>query len=352
MGKQHKMERRDFLKGAGVVGGASVVGMLAGCSTDQPQSNASANTGAPAETATVANPSYHVFGDPQAYPDDYIVKADSEWELVAHVDDGGLIEGLNFDHEGTLWFIDVVKGRIQKVVDGEVITLLDNEGINMPNGAKFINETTMLITDRSAGLCTFDTETNEYNVWFPDFNGDSFNGLNDLVLDGEGGAYFTDPGQSDYFNRIGRVFYVNYEAEDAAIELIQDGLAYPNGITLSPDGQFIYIAEFNTNSIICIPSAAYTAGRITPYVFARMDAGHGPDGITVDADGNIYIARLEAKEVLVLDNNGWTAGVLRMPEDANIFVDNLCLHDGYLYVCEFGSSNIYRIAVNTLPGEK
>ena len=263
------------------------------------------------------------------------------------MEDGGLIEGLNFSQDGTLWFIDVVKGRIHKVVDGEAVTVHDNEGKSMPNGAKFIDGTTMLITDRSQGLCRYDTETGEYSVWVPNFNG-----LNDLVLDGQGGAYFTDPGQSDYFKRIGCVYYVKYDEGEPVLQLIQDGIAYPNGITLSPDGQFIYVAEFNTNSLVCIPSAAYTLGRATPYVFARMDGGHGPDGITVDADGNIYVAHLEAKEVLVFDKNGFQIERIPAPEDADIFVDNLCIHNGYLYICEFGSSNIYRIAVTAETGEK
>lgn len=172
------------------------------------------------------------------------------------------------------------------------------------------------------------------------------------MLDGQGGAYFTDPGQSDYFKRIGCVYYVKYNEDEPALQLIQDGIAYPNGITLSPDGQFIYVAEFNTNSLVCIPSAAYTLGRATPYVFARMDGGHGPDGITVDADGNLYVAHLEAKEVLVFDKDGFQIERIPAPEDADIFVDNLCIHDGYLYICEFGSSNIYRIAVTAETGEK
>lgn len=329
------VNRRSFVKGLGLMGGVAAMGMIAGCSSEP----AAANDADPKE-------------QPQAEAQPSVLAEGASWELVAHVEDGGLIEGLNFSQDGTLWFIDVVKGRIHKVVDGEAVTVHDNEGKSMPNGAKFIDGTTMLITDRSQGLCRYDTETGEYSVWVPNFNGTPFNGLNDLVLDGQGGAYFTDPGQSDYFKRIGCVYYVKYDEGEPVLQLIQDGIAYPNGITLSPDGQFIYVAEFNTNSLVCIPSAAYTLGRATPYVFARMDGGHGPDGITVDADGNIYVAHLEAKEVLVFDKNGFQIERIPAPEDADIFVDNLCIHNGYLYICEFGSSNIYCIAVTAETGEK
>ena len=214
------VNRRSFVKGLGLMGGVAAMGMIAGCSSEP----ATANDADPKE-------------QPQAEAQPSVLAEGASWELVAHVEDGGLIEGLNFSQDGTLWFIDVVKGRIHKVVDGEAVTVHDNEGKSMPNGAKFIDGTTMLITDRSQGLCRYDTETGEYSVWVPNFNGTPFNGLNDLVLDGQGGAYFTDPGQSDYFKRIGCVYYVKYDEDEPALQLIQDGIAYPNGITLSPDGQ-------------------------------------------------------------------------------------------------------------------
>ena len=52
------------------------------------------------------------------------------------------------------------------------------------------------------------------------------------------------------------------------------------------------------------------------------------------------------------DKNGFQIERIPAPEDADIFVDNLCIHNGYLYICEFGSSNIYRIAVTAETGEK
>ena len=197
------VNRRSFVKGLGLMGGVAAMGMIAGCSSEP----ATANDADPKE-------------QPQAEAQPSVLAEGASWELVAHVEDGGLIEGLNFSQDGTLWFIDVVKGRIHKVVDGEAVTVHDNEGKSMPNGAKFIDGTTMLITDRSQGLCRYDTETGEYSVWVPNFNGTPFNGLNDLVLDGQGGAYFTDPGQSDYFKRIGCVYYVKYDEDEPALQLI------------------------------------------------------------------------------------------------------------------------------------
>ena len=70
---------------------------------------------------------------------------------------------MNFQGD-VLWFIDVAN-RIQKVVNGEAVDVyVDNGEHAMPNGAKFIDDHTLLITDRAQGLCTFDINTNEYKV--------------------------------------------------------------------------------------------------------------------------------------------------------------------------------------------
>ena len=95
------VNRRSFVKGLGLMGGVAAMGMIAGCSSEP----VAANDADPKE-------------QPQAEAQPSVLAEGASWELVAHVEDGGLIEGLNFSQDGTLWFIDVVKRRIHKVVDG------------------------------------------------------------------------------------------------------------------------------------------------------------------------------------------------------------------------------------------
>ena len=341
--KADGIDRRDFLKGAAVAGGAAALTALTGCSSEEKRADAASGS----ENAENIAQSAYAQAQPKSFPADYIVSPNAEWELFAAVKDSGIdtaiIEGMNFK-DGVLWFIDVGMSNILKVEDGEVsVVYHDDAKKAMPNGAKFINDTTLLIADRSQGLCTFDIETLEYKVLFPDHNGKPFLGLNDIVLDGMGGAYFTDPGQSDYLTKDGNVYYVNYGDPNPQVELYKTGFAYPNGITISPDANFLWVAEFNTNSIICVPSKAYTDAKDTPYVAAVLEGGHGPDGVLTDADGNIYAAHLKAGEVAVVDPNGWPITTIRLPESADIFTTNLAIHEGYLYVCEFGQGIIWRI---------
>lgn len=326
--------------------GLATAGALAtGCSGPDasPESESNASGSASSDDAMAQ-------GKSMEYASDVLVDPSAKWEFVAKVDDSGILEGMNW-HEGTLWFIDVASSRIFKMNGDDVeVVFEDPEHKAMPNGAKFIDSDTMLLCDRALGLCTYTLSTGVYEVKADSYQGEKFLGLNDLVLDGKGGAYFTDPGQSDYFNPVGSVFYVNYASGDyQAIEKIVGAAAYPNGITISPDGMFLYIAEFNTNSIILVPSKLYADAKDTPYVFARLTGGHGPDGVLTDAEGHVYAAHLNAKEVAVVDSAGWPMPSIRLPESATPLVSNLLIAEGYLYVCEFGGKTIWRIPIDAEP---
>lgn len=355
-----ELNRRSFLKGGLALGAVAATAGLTACSGGSGSGSASAASASAAASGSAGSASASASAAAFAVGDKLaqgaakepkaLVDPTAEWELVANVPDTGILEGMNW-HDDTLWFIDVASSRIFKLDGDEVVTVYeDPDHKAMPNGAKFINDDTMLLCDRALGLCTYTLSTGKYEVKVDSYNGEKFLGLNDLVLDGQGGVYFTDPGQSDYFNPVGSVYYLNYAAGDYnAIEKIVSRAAYPNGITISPDGMFLYVAEFNTNSIILVPSKLYTAAKDTPYVFARYNGGHGPDGVLTDADGNVYAAHLNAQEVAIVDNAGWPMAPVRLPDGATPLVSNLLIADGYLYVCEFGGQNIWRIPIEAQP---
>lgn len=68
-------------------------------------------------------------------------------------------------------------------------------------------------------------------------------GVNDLVFDNDGGLYFTEPYGSDVLNPVGRVFYLPPGGNNATLELVSGGMAFPNGIALAPGDNNLYITE-------------------------------------------------------------------------------------------------------------
>lgn len=359
-------DRRSFLKGTALAGGALVAtGMLSACSEGGAAGSNSGST-APSAAGMSQTMAQYYAGKP-------LVAADAEWEEVYRFEpgDSAMIEGMNFTDDGTLWFIDIGMGRIMKLdlETRELEKLVDHGMLTdtipmMPNGARIIDEDTLLIADRNSGLCTFTISTKEYmplKVTF-DLGNARWGGavpgekqgweiLNDLVLAGNNTAYVTDPGLSDYLSPTGRVWYVDYSGYKegtAKAQVWARGFKYPNGIAISPDGNFLYVAEFNTNSIINTPTWQYVQGKVldTPYVVAQLSGGHGPDGVIADAAGYIYCAHLHAKEIAVVDSQGWPVQNIRLPEAANTDPSNLAIHDGYLYCCEFADGVIWRIPIN------
>lgn len=104
---------------------------------------------------------------------------------------------------------------------------------------------------------------------------------NDLVVDQSGGIYVT-------LTSLGQVAYVTAEGRaSTAVEALET----PNGITLSPDEQTLYVAAYRPKQIwayeVSQPGVV-SGGRL----FAQMDDGDAPgaDGMTIDRDGNVYCA--------------------------------------------------------------
>jgi gluconolactonase len=128
----------------------------------------------------------------------------------------------------------------------------------------------------------------------------SFNGPNDLVMDGTGGLFFTDP---DYENRLSlpdALYYLSPTGELFQRRTFTSASnRRPNGVALSPDGTILYLAVESGKRIMAYdvgPNGALTNDR--QFAITTVDAAgtplpnitNGPDGLTVDAAGNLYAA--------------------------------------------------------------
>jgi gluconolactonase len=137
------------------------------------------------------------------------------------------------------------------------------------------------------------------SVLADNYLGTAFNGPNDLVMDAAGGIYFTDP---DYENRNSLPDALYYLSPVGALTQLRTYTASndrrPNGVILSPDGKVLYLALEVGKRIVAFdvgPDGSLTNDR----PFARSDVSisgaplsppFGPDGMTIDAAGNVYAA--------------------------------------------------------------
>jgi gluconolactonase len=135
------------------------------------------------------------------------------------------------------------------------------------------------------------------------FEGTSFSRPNDLVVDAQGGIYFTDPGQfpeqeaelrKTKFRLPPAIYYV---APGRAAVKVADGIARPNGITLSPNGGVLYVNDTLGLTLTAFDVQVDRSLR-NARVFAKYQgraqraAGSEPvsnaDGIVVDNTGRVY----------------------------------------------------------------
>ncbi|BDI28383.1 hypothetical protein CCAX7_004340 [Capsulimonas corticalis] len=171
--------------------------------------------------------------------------------------------------------------------------------------------------------------------------GGALRGPNDLVFDGKGGLYFTDPAGS-WEEPVGAVYYAAPGTRQ--VTKIADGLRFPNGIALSPDGLTLYVVISPEHTILAFDITA--SGVVAPEsrrVFTTVSEKNGGDGMRFSKDGFLYVAVFGDGLVVKIDPSGQI--VDRYPVNAGKNITNLCFSkDGKsIYVTETQSNTVVQI---------
>lgn len=97
------------------------------------------------------------------------------------------------------------------------------------------------------------------------------------------GAFWCGTMAYDERPGAGRLFRV---APDLTVETVLTGVTISNGLGTSPDGARVYYVDTPTGRVDVFDLAA---GPGTRQPFVHVEGGH-PDGLTVDADGGVWVA--------------------------------------------------------------
>ena len=266
----------------------------------------------------------------------------SEPEMFSHC--GGFLEAPAFDDEGNLWLLDIPADRILKV-SPEGNCAFAGSSDSIPNGLQF-NTSGDIVLAGSRGILVYDADRDDTRVLLDTFEGMPLIGANDLVFDSADGLYITVTEDSDAFTLTGKVFYL--PPDESKPKLVLSGLAFPNGISITPDGASVIVSEFASKRLISFPSQiALAAGaRTTRFVFAYTSGGIGPDGMTHDESGRLYVANLGSRGVQVFDPLGRLLTELILPEEAGALSSNVVIKQNYLYITEGEKGDIWRARIN------
>jgi Gluconolactonase len=110
------------------------------------------------------------------------------------------------------------------------------------------------------------------------------------VFDSNGNYYVTDSGQWKKNNG----YLIRYW-RDGRGEIVAGPFGYANGLALSADEKFLFVVESNTDSVFRFE--IQPNGAVGPAELYANECGRFPDGLTLDAEGNLYVCCYASDEI-------------------------------------------------------
>ncbi|MEO6080592.1 MAG: SMP-30/gluconolactonase/LRE family protein [Steroidobacteraceae bacterium] len=258
------------------------------------------------------------------------------------------VEGPMRDTDGSLLFTNNQAGRVLRAAaDGSITTWFEG-----PFGANALARTKkgeiVATLQKSPAIGVLQPGAPP-RVLADRYDGKPFNRPNDLVADGRGNIYFTDPVPPGSTAPVGLPAVYQIGA-DGKLVLIATDIPRPNGIALSPSERTLYVANtsgewlyaFDLDRKGMVGKRRDFAKLATPPAQGTVAAASGADGIAVDAKGRVYVATTLG--VQVFSPKGSSLGVIAMPKQPQ----NLAFGGrdrSTLYVV--GRGAVYRIATLT-----
>jgi len=244
--------------------------------------------------------------------------AAAEKSLIA---DGAKVELLGDGYEftegpavaknGDIYFTDQPNDRIVKwTPDGKFTDWLKPAGRS--NGTYFDKRGNLIAcADEKNELWSISSDK-KITVLLSDFGGKLLNGPNDLWIRPDGNLYFTDPlYPRPYWKRDKAMqqpgqFVYYFDIKSRKATPVATDLTRPNGIIGTPDGKTVYVADIGAKK-----TYAYDVTKEGPLKNKRLFCELGSDGMTIDAEGNVY---LTGQGVTIFDKTGKRIQNIPIPE--------------------------------------
>lgn len=224
-------------------------------------------------------------------------------------------EGPASDGKGNVYFTDIPANRIYKIDAANKLSVAV-EPSNHANGLMFDAAGRLFACEMDGALVRRDLASQARKVLTGEYGGARYNAPNDLVVDRQGGVYFTDPRfrAPTPLPQGTEAFY--YRAPEGNVVRLGDELKAPNGILLSPDEQTLYVIPSLQKEMMAYPvKGPGQIGKGRVFCTLKQPSGAdntGGDGLAIDTQGNLYItSRLG---IQVYDPEGAFLGIVEFPE--------------------------------------
>jgi len=219
----------------------------------------------------------------------------------------GWAEGPLWDaDDGALVFTDIAADELLKLENGVVTTLVQGTD-TFTNGLDYDAQGNRLECQHKTQRVIKRTPGGATTVVAASFGGVPFNSPNDVIAHANGTIFFTDPtygslpdlGAAVPQQPVQGVYRVAIDT--GVVTLVDDELEQPNGIALSPDQTMLYVTDTQAGVVM---QYSVTAGGTTGAGVVLANVAQ-PDGMTVDVNGNLYVASSAGVAVLGSDGSSW-----------------------------------------------
>jgi gluconolactonase len=261
--------------------------------------------------------------------------------------------------EGPLWhpqgryllFSDMPGDHIRKwSADGGVVTF--RKPSHKTNGLAWDNEGRLVSCQHASSTLTRTEADGRITTLASRYDGKELNSPNDVVVHSSGTIYFTDPiyGRVEHYG-VPRECELDFRGvycvrpDGSKLTLLADDFGQPNGLCFSADEGVLYVNDTERQHIRRFdmrPDGTLAGGSEWARTVGEGDGG--PDGMKIDAAGNVYSCGPGGIHVFAPDAT--SLGVIRMPEHTA----NFAWGDAdYRTLYITASTSLYRIRTK-IPG--
>lgn len=197
----------------------------------------------------------------------------------------GYLYAVNFAEQGTI-------GKVDSNGNSTLFVKLPNDSVG--NGLQFDNQGNLYIADYvNHNVLKVDASSKNITVFA---HNDDMNQPNDIAITTRGALFASDP---NWAKSSGKLWRIN---SDGSTQLLEDGMGTTNGVAVNNANTKLYVNE-SVQRIIWQYDLDSDLNISNKQLLIKFD-DHGLDGMRIDNQGNLFVARYGAGVVLKVSPAG------------------------------------------------